>query len=87
MPKPLSTNAGAVKQRADRAAAKAAKAAEAAGGAPPGPANSTEQIGVETPPRPGEGDDEQAYHCLGCEGPVTKGQTPCPTCGQELVWP
>jgi len=27
-----------------------------------------------------------SYHCNGCQGTVTKGQNPCPHCGESLAW-
>lgn len=26
------------------------------------------------------------YHCVDCGAPLTKGQTPCPGCGNPLEW-
>ncbi len=26
------------------------------------------------------------YHCLGCGGTLTKGQNPCPGCGEPMTW-
>ena len=34
----------------------------------------------DTPAKPG------THHCLGCGAPVSKGQSPCPGCGEALNW-
>lgn len=30
---------------------------------------------------------EGGFHCLDCGHTLTKGQNPCPSCGESLAWP
>lgn len=38
------------------------------------------------PEEPEEPEVAKTYHCIDCGGALTKGQTPCPSCGATLDW-
>ena len=83
MPRALSTNVGAIRQRATRAAAKSRLKSD------DGIPLSSEPIGVlGTPPDPPAPEPAKSlYYCLGCNWALSSGLSPCPGCGEELVWP
>ncbi len=41
---------------------------------------------LKVPPKKEKAASSQVYHCVDCGGPLTKGQTPCPSCGTRLDW-
>ena len=89
-PKKGEENSQTPRAIAARALRREAKAARAAGEHPPPDEISTEQIGVNTPPKPEKPlDDEsaaQTYHCENCRGVVLVGDARCPICEQTLNW-
>lgn len=44
--------------------------------------SNAETLEIQAPP----GADASTYHCVDCGGPLTKGQTPCPSCGKGMDW-
>ena len=51
------------------------------------PTTKGKQLEIEKPEtKTKEKESAGAYHCLGCGATVSKGQNPCPSCGQALDW-
>lgn len=51
-------------------------------GDPGGPGEPGENnFDVQPPPA-----EKKPYHCLNCGEPLSKGQNPCPRCGEALDW-
>jgi len=41
---------------------------------------------VKKPSKKTNAPEPGGYHCNNCGAPLTKGQDPCPACGEELNW-
>jgi len=56
------------------------------GGDPPLEKVKGKKLEFEVPKEKEKKEKSQGYHCIDCGAGVSKGQTPCPSCGTQLDW-